>query len=590
MLGDVSASFPPGSLVAVVGMPGSGKSTLLKLLAGVYRPTFGEVVWTDPTSPPEEDQDETANPASTTTAPLRPTIAYLPQLPLHDSGREEQLTVSEQIETALRLRVTDLRKTDRQERLAALLEKTGLTALADSRGATLTADQQQRLALAVELTASPGLLLCDENHRAFDPKTELEFAKLLRSLAGEESRAVIHVTHALNTLAQYDSVIVLHGSQLVYHGPPEFLAHYFQIESTTDLYQQLAQRRAEEWHRSWSKHGQAYRSAEGQEQIVDEIGDEARQLFWEKLSQSHKPRTAPQPPTRVPDALSQFFTLLSRRLLQARRNPSALWLHLALVLGFPSAVVIFAAGSLTRLLELSEQLKGNVVEQLKENAVFAVNALHGTGLIAGVAMAQIILLAFLAAQSAAREIAGERMILEREKYSGLRPKAYVASKIAFLLPGVLLQSAWIGWFVHHVCRLPGNLAMQIAVLVLANAALTALALGISSLTRSAGRALLICFSIAALQLPFSGAVLAPPDALIWLVRPLVTLYWGTNAYLQSTQGTRFYEVLQVVSPFTLCPMWLCLLVLGAQVFLGITMTLSGCKIARLGITRKPPLP
>jgi ABC transport system ATP-binding/permease protein len=447
----------------------------------------------------------------------------------------------------------------------------------------MTLAQRRLLDLATELAGSPALVLCDEAAGTFDSKTETEFTQLLRGLAREEALPVVHVTHALDRLESYDSVIVLHGSQLAYHGPPEFLTHYFELPATVDLYEHLATRRPDEWHRSWIKHGKSYRSLEGHMQIASEVSEKNQQLFQEKQSElAAGEEIQPTEALALPCAFSQFFTLLTRRWLTAWRNLPALGTQLALLLGLPSAVAFFASGDLSRLQELSEQLKGNVAEQLKENAVFAVNASHGVGLVAGLAMAQALLLAFLASHNAAREIAGERMTFEREKFRGLHPGAYVASKALFLLPLVLMQSAWMGWYIKSVCRLPGNLWMQIAVLALVNAALTSLCLAVSSLTRAAGRSMPMCLCLAAIQLPLSGAVLAPPELFSWIARPLGTLYWGASAYLQSMQGTRFYEVLQVVTPFTLSPLVLCLVILGSQIVLGLLLTTSGCKIARLG--------
>ena len=144
----------------------------------------------------------------------------------------------------------------------------------------------------------------------------------------------------------------------------------------------------------------------------------------------------------------------------------------------------------------------------------------------------------------------------------------------------------MGWYIKSVCRLPGNLWMQIAVLALMNAALTSLCLAVSSLARAAWQSVPICFCLAALQLPLSGTVLAPPEMLSWIVRPLGTLYWGASAYLQSMQGTRFYEVLQVVTPLPLIPVFPCLAILGSQVVLGILLTIAGCKTSRLGVACK----
>lgn len=567
LLGDVSAAFSPGELVAVVGSPGSGKSTLLKLLAGVCHPTFGRITW------PQG-------------LPVR---AYLPSMPPGVHAGWERLTLREHVGTALRLRVARLGTAEIREQTAALLEKTGLADLADRRPGTLTCAQRRRLALAVELTGSPQLLLCDEPAGAFDPQTDLELARLLRSLAREQSRTVVNVTHALGALEVYDTVVVMNGGQLAYVGPPEFLDFYFQLRSTADLYTQLATRRPDDWHRSWIKHRKAYQSEKGQVEIAGDIAPGKTCLFLDKRrARSEAPHAAPLPAPPRPGPFSQWATLLGRRFRLAGRDFPALWINLALALGLPVAVALFAANDLGWLREFSLKLTGNVTELLQDDAVFAVQASRAAGLVAGLALAQVLVLAFLAVHNAAREIAGERMAFEIEKYRGLRAGAYVASKIAFLLPLVVAQAAWMGFYVGSVCGLPGNPLAQIAVLALVNAAFTALCLAVSSLTRAPWRALLICLGVAALQLPCSGAVLAPPDVLIWIFRPLVTLYWGASAYLQTMAGSRFHEVFQIVSSLSLSPGLLCLLILASHVILGITISTAGCKIARLGLTRKHP--
>ena len=571
LLGDVSAVFVPGELVAVVGTPGSGKSTLLKLLAGVHPPTFGEVVWTEDGTPVRP----------------RPPVAFLPQGSYSASREQNLFTATEQVETALRLRVASLDAISRREQAAALLEKTGLGSLADRRPNTLTAAQQRKLALALALTGSPALVLCDEPAAAFDPKTECDFAQLLQKFAREESLAAVHVTHTLGNLESYDSVIVLHGGQLAYQGPPEFLAHFFAIPSAVELYERLAAKRPDDWHRAWVQQGVRSKNPEGKGQIVAGISDAYRAFFLRKRPGDAERENTTRPPMDLPGAFSQFVTLLRRRWLAALRNFPALGMQFTLLLGFPCALAFFAVGDLIRLQELSEQLRGNVAEQLKENAVFAVNASHGIGLVAGLAMAQALLLAFMASHNAAREIVGERASFEKEKYRGLRPGAYVASKAFFLLPWVLLQSSWMGCYIKSVCRLPGDLWMQIAVLALVNAALTSLCLAVSSLTRTPWRSLPICLCLAALQLPLSGTVLAPPDTLSWIARPLGTLYWGASAYLQTMQGTRFYEALQVVTPLTLSPIFLCIAILGSQIVLGLLLTMAGCKMARFGVASHP---
>lgn len=546
MLGNVSAVFPPGELAALTGPAGSGKSLLLQLLAGVRVPTFGEVVWSGPGA--------------------RPPVAYRPA-PVRAGSfapSEAFLTPSEQVGTALRLRVAGLGRERERQRTASLLERVGLAAEADRPAGTLTRDQRRRLALALELAGDPALLLWDETGEgtgggdpAADPETERAFTRLLRRVAKEGGIAVVRVTRALDRLHEYDAVLVLHGGQLAFHGQPDCVAHYFQLGTPEALFQTLALRRPEEWHRSWAKHGAAYRAAP-----VSEAPAAAK-------------------PVRRPGGLSQIGTLWRRQWTVARRDLPALARQAAFFFGLPFAAALFAAGDLPRFQELAERLTGNVSELLNADALLAVEATRGVHLVTGLAMAQGLLLVFGTARTVSGAIAQERRLLEAETYRGLRTSAYLAGKGAFLFPWIAAQAAWMAAYIHAVCRLPGGLEWQMAVLALSNAAFASLCLAVSSFALTAGRARRICLVLAALQLPLSGTVLAPPEWLAWAARPLASIYWGVSAYLESMNGTRFYEVLQILNP--LSPPALCLGILGAQILLGLGMAYLGCRMARLGV-------
>ena len=187
-------------------------------------------------------------------------------------------------------------------------------------------------------------------------------------------------------------------------------------------------------------------------------------------------------------------------------------LQLALILGFPCLVVIFALKGLPQIHNLSMNLNGDVV-RFKENATFAAQATSVASLVSGLVMFQVILLTLMASNNSAREIAGERLIFEKEKFGGLRPSAYVASKAVFLTFLILAQSVWMGMFVNMVCRFPGDLLTQIGVLTLVNAAMTSVCLAISSMARSAEQASLISIYLVWLSVASSGAVLALPSGL-----------------------------------------------------------------------------
>ncbi len=177
-------------------------------------------------------------------------------------------------------------------------------------------------------------------------------------------------------------------------------------------------------------------------------------------------------------------------------------------------------------------------------------------------MFQVILLTLMGSNNAAREIAGERAIFEKEKFAGLRPASYIASKVAFLSVLIVAQSAWMGFFVSMICRFPGDLLAQIVILCLTNAAMTFVCLAISSFSRSAENASLLSVYLVGLQLPLSGAVLALPHVIGLATRPLVAAYWGWSGYWQTMRDTRFYDFVQSMSATELVAFGLCVWVLA----------------------------
>src|SRR4030095_14669609 len=103
----------------------------------------------------------------------------------------------------------------------------------------------------------------------------------------------------------------------------------------------------------------------------------------------------------------------------------------ALLVGFPVLVVIFALDGLPQIKNLNGVLSGNFFQQLQNQFTQEDALMRAGSLASGLIMSQVILLALMGSNNAAREIAAERLIFEKEKFAGLRPGAYVASKGAF---------------------------------------------------------------------------------------------------------------------------------------------------------------
>ena len=613
LLSEVSARFRRKHFAAIIGPSGCGKSTLLKVIAGLRESTHGSISWDGRDLAEEGDMDPHE-------------IGYVPQF----SIAYELLTVIENLESALRLRVSGLDAEEREAHLNKILREVGIEEIADRQVRVLSGGQKRRLALALEMLSSPHLLLCDEVTSGLDPKAEDEITRLMHGIAHREDRIVLSVTHSLRHLALYDSVVVLYQGRLAYHGPSDYLFHYFHVALPEELFPRLAERSAEEWHHSWTKHRDTYYArykldpdvvadAAALEEVSDRPApDETapQQKSVAKPEDQNAPEPAPKDaiaksadspgekteaaadskrdaaapnekqtstPAGTPSALTQFLVMLARRWKIFFRDRGNIALQFALLVGFPCLVVIFALDGLPQIKGLEGATSSTVfeqIEQMKNEFLLQQELVHSGSLVSGLIMFQVILLALMGSNNAAREIAGERLIFEKEKFAGVRPSAYVASKVAFLGVLVFAQSVWMGLFVNFVVQFKGSLASQILLLLLVNGALTSICLAISSLMNTAEQASLVSIYLVGFQLPLSGAVLALPGTFGWLTRPFIASYWGWSGFIQTMHDTRFYEAVLAVTQTKLAPEPLCAWVLGCHIVIGILIAGLGSRNSR----------
>lgn len=571
LLADVSATFPRGHFGAVIGPSGCGKSTLVKTIAGIAEgEEDGDVIW-DGRDLEEDDF-----------APSE--VGYVPQF----SIAHEELTVRESVRGAIRLRVRGMRSGALAEAVDGVLEEVGLLEFADRRVAVLSGGQRRRLSLAMEIASKPAILLCDEVTSGLDPQSEDEIVRLLHNLSRSGDRLVLSVTHSLQHLDLYDSVMVLFEGVVAYHGPPEYLTHYFRVTDAAELYAQLSQRKGTEWAQSWKKHRTAFLEAMAghPDQKLEKLDFESTATEPDEEEEKAKledeePTPPGPPPSRRPGALSQFLTLFFRRVKIFFRNPAQLWLQLGLILGFPFLVAIFAWNGLPNIQNLSMGLDQDVLQQLVEAKDFLLQASKVGSLVSGIVMFQVILLTLMGANNSGREVAAERLIFEKEKLAGLRSSSYIASKVAFLSVLVAVQSLWMGLFVHYLCGLPGDLFAQLVFLLLVNGAMTAICLAISSWLGSAEQASLASIYLVGFQLPLSGAVLALPEIIGWITRPFIAAYWSWSGILQTLRGERYYDIVQTVIQTSLSPAALCMVILAFHIVIGIFLAWLGCQRSRL---------
>ena len=160
-------------------------------------------------------------------------------------------------------------------------------------------------------------------------------------------------------------------------------------------------------------------------------------------------------PIRCPGIISQFSTLLSRRWKIFLRDRGQVVLQLAILICFPILVTLFSEKGKEPIRKLSDAAEENLYLDLQNKAAVHQYQLRTVSAVSGIIMFEVILLALMGSNNASREIAGERLIMEKEKFGGVRPAAYLLSKLAYLSCLVLAQSLWMGIFVEFFWEFRG---------------------------------------------------------------------------------------------------------------------------------------
>lgn len=556
LLRDINFCVPKGHFMAIVGPSGCGKTTLLKAIAGIKETTEGTFWWEGRNLEEEGDFDPSE-------------IGYVPQF----SIAHEELTVDECVENAARLRV----KADSDtlnDLIDNVLEETGMTEIADRPVKLLSGGQKRRLALAMELVSSPKILLCDEVTSGLDPRSEREIVELLHALSMKGGRIVISVTHSLAQMELYDSVMVLVGGCLAYHGNPGSLSHYFGVQGFEEVYPRLQLREPDEWGLSWLKHRSDYYAKLEARHIAKfrEAGTEPPPVCAEEEDAEEKNGT--------PGFFTQFGVLLKRRFTLLFRDRSQLMLQLAMIVIFPILVALFSGKGQEQLMHLTDRMGDDIaIEMQAQQEQAEVRAKVGSA-VSGIIMFEVILLGLMGSNNSASEIAGERQLLEKEKFAGASPAACVASKAFYLTALVLVQSLWMFIFVQYFWPLRGDAVNHLIFLLLANAAMTSVCLGISANCRTAAQASLLSIYLVGFQLPLSGAVLALPDAVEKLTQPFISAYWAWSGSIQGGLDSEVLKAVNSIVQTSFSESDLCLIVLSAHIVAGLVLAYIGVKRTR----------
>ncbi|SBT94417.1 ATP-binding cassette, subfamily B [Streptomyces sp. DI166] len=212
-LDDVSLTLPLGRIVALVGENGSGKTTLVKLLAGLYVPDRGRILWDD------------VDAAGADRRQLAERIAMVAQ----DFKRwpftaRVNVAVGRSSAPLTEERLTEAVAAAGAEEVVADLPRGLDTLLARqfNGGHELSGGQWQRLGIARAAYRRGRILIVDEPTAALDARAELEVFDRIRALAAA-GQTVVLITHRLASVRHADLVHVLDQGRLVESGSPEEL-------------------------------------------------------------------------------------------------------------------------------------------------------------------------------------------------------------------------------------------------------------------------------------------------------------------------------------------------------------------------------
>ena len=181
VLNGLSLQVEEGDYAALMGPSGSGKSTLLNLIAGIDRPTSGEVLVAG-TNVGELSETDLASFRSHNVGFIFQFYNLIPVL-----------TATENVELPLLL--THLSKAERRERAATALKVVGLSDRAFHYPRQLSGGQEQRVAIAHAVVTDPKVLVADEPTGDLDAKSATEILDLMGTLNADFKKTIVMVTH-----------------------------------------------------------------------------------------------------------------------------------------------------------------------------------------------------------------------------------------------------------------------------------------------------------------------------------------------------------------------------------------------------------
>src|SRR6056297_2357849 len=416
-LRNINFAEKQGKLVGIMGASGAGKTTLLNILAGLNKPTDGEVRINGINFHGEEGEEK-----------LKGVIGYIPQ----DDLLIEELTVFQNLYYNAKLCFKDKEEDELKQLVNKTLYNLGLGDIKDLKVGSplnklISGGQRKRLNIALELIREPAILFVDEPTSGLSSRDSENVMDLLRELTlkGKLIFVVIHQPSS-EIYKMFDNMIILdEGGYMVYYGNPVESVMYFkrldaQINSDVGecptcgnvnpelIFNIMEARVVDEYGRYTDKRKVSPKKWE--------------ERLHENINIEHVKEVDEEPPssTKIPSWLTQFKIYTIRDFLSKISNKQYVALNLleAPVLGFILSYII-----------------RYVPNPTSDEYIFRINE----NIPIYIFMALIVSL-FLGLTVSAEEIFRDRKILKREQFLNLSKSSYLISKIFILFAISAIQA------------------------------------------------------------------------------------------------------------------------------------------------------
>lgn len=465
ILNDFSFSIYPGEIVALMGPSGAGKTALLECLTGHHSPTKGKIYLNGRSLHQHWDE-------------FRHLMGYVPQ----EDVMHRDITVYEALYYAAKMRLPrDLPEEKIVETVERVLTRMGMAHIRDSiigdeRVRGISGGQRKRVNIALELLTEPKIIFLDEPTSGLDATSTLEILQILRSLANSGTTIILTIHQPrVEAYRLIDNVILLvTGGRLAYYGPafpdaPEYFSGFFpkyaykKENNPADYLLDMLDLNSAIEHFDWQKE---FTLSPYYTRFVQNRLSQRKEL----QHNTEKKRITKR------SVLVQFSRLFSRYTIRKLRDRSSLLIQLLQtpVIGGILAWLFWEEGN---AMQNAEKISGIKMDELL-SLIQLQNGVHPTlFLLAAAAF-------WFGCSNVAREIVSDRAIYLRERRTGLRSSAYLASIFAyqFILAGI--QTFLIAVIIWPAVELHSNFFLGWAILTLIAACGISLGLLVSASSRT----------------------------------------------------------------------------------------------------------